>query len=58
MLKSIVEFIREIFKTRSEFYNLEKEIAASNPITTADVERVEKEFWNKNLRVNSFDRYY
>jgi hypothetical protein len=57
MFKTIVEYIREIFRTRSEFYQLEDAIAASNPITQADIERVEREFWNKNLRSSLFDRY-
>jgi hypothetical protein len=58
MFKSIIEFIKEVFKTRSEFYELEQAIASSNPLTTADIEKVEKEFWDKRTRANTFDRYY
>jgi hypothetical protein len=58
MFKSIAEFIKKIFTVKSEFSRLEEAIAASNPLTAADVEKVEREFWDKNSRPSIFDRYY
>lgn len=56
MFNSIIEFVREVFKEKSVFNSLEAYIIAGNPQGPDDVDRLEREFWEKT-KINVFDRY-
>ena len=57
-MKSIIEFIKEFFREKSTYDTLEAYIAARNPQGPGDVEKFEREFWDKRHRIDTFDRYY
>lgn len=55
-MKSIIQFIKEVFKEKEIYDSLEAYIIAGNPQGPDDVDRLEREYWQKNHRVGYFDR--
>jgi hypothetical protein len=47
MLASIIAFFRNIFSASKAYDNLEAYIVAGNPQDTHDVDRLEREFYEK-----------
>lgn len=58
MIKTIIEFVKETFKEKSVYDSLEAYISSRNPQGPGDIEKLEKEFWDKHHRTDIFDRYY
>ena len=56
MIKQILEFLEDIFKSPSLHETLEAHIAAGNPTSEADVERLQEEFFRQRQSL-FFDRY-
>ena len=56
MLKQIIEFLRDILRSPTTYDTLESYIVAGNPQNSADVDRLEREFYAK--RLNIFEKYY
>jgi hypothetical protein len=50
MIKQILEFLKDLFKSPTMFDQLEAHIIAGNPQTPADVEQLERGFYNKYQR--------
>jgi len=50
MFKSIIEFLKDLFKSPTMFDQLEAHIIAGNPQTAADVEQLERGFYDKHQR--------
>lgn len=57
MIKQILEFLRDIFRTPSIHDALEAYITTGNPQTADDVDRLEREFFRTRQSL-FFDRYY
>lgn len=55
-MKAIIDFIKDVFKERTIYDSLEAYIVAGNPQGPEDVDRLEREYWDKNHRVSYFDR--
>lgn len=57
MIKQVLDTIKEILRSPTIQDTLEEYIAARNPQTSDDVDRLEREFYNR--RRNAFyDKYY
>ena len=50
MFRSIIEFFKSLFEVPSMFQQLEQYIVAGNPQTAADVEQLERGFYNRYQR--------
>jgi len=57
MLKQIIEFIRDIFRSQSMYDSLDAYITAHNPQNAGDVDRLEKEFYQRRS-ISAFEKYY
>lgn len=59
MFRSFIAYIREFFRTPTYHDNLEAYIIAGKPQDSADVDRLEREFYNKRRQsITVFERYY
>lgn len=57
-MNAFLQFLADIFKAAPKYNNVEAYIAAGNPQTPEDVDRLEREF-NSIYRAHSqFNRYY
>lgn len=56
-IPNIFELLKEIFHTPSYHDNLEAYIAAGNPQSVEDVDRLEREY-HQRRQVSLFERYY
>jgi len=57
MIKQILEFLRDIFRPSSLHDALDAYITAGNPQTANDVDRLEREFFQRRESL-FFERYY
>jgi hypothetical protein len=57
MITQILEFLKDIFRPESLHETLEAHIAAGNPTSEADVERLQEEFFRRRESL-FFDRYF
>jgi hypothetical protein len=57
MFKELVNYIREVFETKSAYDSLEGYIAAANPQSQADIERLEREFYTIKKNTGFINNY-
>lgn len=57
-MKSFLQFFTDLFRVGPKYNSIEAYIAAGNPQTPADVERLEQEFTKMYQSTSLYDRYY
>lgn len=57
MLREFFKLLKNAFSEKKVYESLEHYIISKNPQGPDDIDRLEREFWEKNLRVNSFNRF-
>lgn len=53
-MKTFIEFLKSLFRVESISDNLEAYIIAGNPQDVGDVDRLEREFYNRNYAMRPF----
>lgn len=57
MYQPIIDFIKEVFRSRDVYSDLEEFISAHSPQGPADVERLEREYYRRQS-LSAFEKYY